>query len=100
MDAGQTAASSLLRIGLAAARNAPSMEERLQTVDRFLDEAGKREVAIVCFPETYLPGLRGMDFLVPPHDQRLQQAALERVCAAAQRNRVAVIMGMEWATLI
>ncbi|HEV2066662.1 MAG TPA: carbon-nitrogen hydrolase family protein [Thermomicrobiales bacterium] len=98
MDVGRTDASSLLRIGLAAARNAPSMEERLQTVDRFLDKAGEREVAIVCFPETYLPGLRGMDFLVPPHDQMLQQTALERVRAAALRNRVAVIMGMEWAT--
>jgi len=95
---GQTDANSSLRIGLAAARNAPSLEERLQTVDRFLDEAGERDVAIVGFPETYLPGLRGMDFFIPPHDQALQHAALERVCAAALRNRVAVVMGMEWAT--
>jgi predicted amidohydrolase len=85
-----------LRIGLAAARNAPSIEERLQTVGRFLDEAGEREVAIVCFPETYIPGLRGMDFSVPPHDQGRQQAALEAVRATAQRNRVAVVIGMEW----
>ena len=47
-------ASTSLRIGLAAARNAPSVEERLQTVGRFLDDAGAQEVAIVCFPETYL----------------------------------------------
>lgn len=97
-DMEQRDANGTLRIGLAAVRNAPSMAERLQTVDRFLDEAGEREVAIVCFPETYLPGLRGMDFFVPPHDQGRQQAALERVCASAQRNRVAVVMGMEWTT--
>ena len=89
-----------LRIGLAAARNAPSIEERLQTVDRFLDEAGAQGVAIVCFPETYIPGLRGMDFSVPSHDQRRQQAALEEVRAAAQRNRVAVVIGMEWESAV
>ena len=55
-------AKSTLRIGLAAARNAPSVEERLRIADRFLDEAAARGVAIVCFPETYIPGLRGQDF--------------------------------------
>jgi predicted amidohydrolase len=89
-------ASTSLRIGLAAARNAPSVEERVQIVGRFLDEAGARGVAIVCFPETYVPGLRGLDFAVPPPDQRRQEAVLERVRAAAERNRVAVVMGMEW----
>lgn len=93
---GQVEAITSLRIGLAAARNAPSVEERLQTVDRFLDDAATQGVAIVCFPETYIPGLRGQDFPVPPPDQRRQQAALEEIRAAAQRSRVAVVMGMEW----
>jgi predicted amidohydrolase len=85
-----------LRIGLAAARNLPSVEERLQTVDRFLEEARAMGVAIVCFPETYLPGLRGQDFVVPPSDQARQEAALERVRAVAHRHAVAVVIGMEW----
>lgn len=92
-------ASSSLRIGLAAARNAPSVEERLEAVGRFLDDAREQGVAIVCFPETYLPGLRGLDFFVPPPDQRRQEAALEEVRAAAERNRVAVVIGMEWETV-
>jgi predicted amidohydrolase len=53
-------------------------------------------VAIVCFPETYVPGLRGLDFDVPPRDQRRQEAALETVRVAAERSRVAVVLGMEW----
>jgi predicted amidohydrolase len=85
-----------LRIGLASARNAASMDERLEIVERFLDEAGAADVAIVCFPEAYLPGLRGMDFAVPPVDQQRQAAALERVRVAAKRNHVAVVIGMEW----
>jgi predicted amidohydrolase len=89
-----------LRIGLAAARNAPSVEERLQTVDRFLEEAAAQEVAIVCFPEAYIPGLRGQEVDVPPHDQALQDAALEEIRTAAQRHGVAVVVGMEWKTTV
>ena len=95
---GGTEAKSSLRIGLAAARNAPSVEERLQTVDRFLADGAAQEVAIVCFPEAYIPGLRGFDFSVPPHDQCRQQAALDEVRALAQRHGVAVVIGMEWET--
>lgn len=61
-----------------------------------LAEAASQDVAIVCFPETYIPGLRGQDFPVPPPDQDRQRAALETVCASARRHGVAVIMGMEW----
>lgn len=85
-----------VRIGLASARNAASLDERLEIVERFLREAGERQVAIVCFPEAYLPGLRGMDFEVPPPDQARQEAALEVVRRSARRHGVAVIMGMEW----
>ncbi len=85
-----------LRIGLAAARNAPSVEERLETARRFLAAAAARGVAIVCFPEAYVPGLRGFDFPVPAPDQRRQQEALEEIRVAAQQHGVAVVIGMEW----
>lgn len=91
-------ARSSLRIGLAAARNAPTVDERLRIVDRFLEEAGARGVAVVCFPETYIPGLRGQDFPVPPPDQHRQDAALAEIRAGARRRGVAVVMGMEWET--
>ena len=87
-----------LRIGLAAAANHPSVEERLTTIDRFLAEAAGQDVAIVCFPETYIPGLRGQDFDVPQPDQDRQQAALDEVAVMAKRHSVAVVIGMEWAT--
>jgi len=93
---GQSNVPGTLRIGLAAARNLPAVEERLQAVERFLADAGAQGVAIVCFPETYIPGLRGMDFPVPPHDQRRQQAVLDAVRASARRHGVAVVIGMEW----
>ena len=93
-----TNGNTTLRIGLAAVRNAPTVEERLWTVERMLGETAERGVAIVCFPETYVPGLRGFDFPVPPPDQRRQEAALEEIRAAAGRHGVAVVVGMEWET--
>ena len=96
MTTERTNANSRLRIGLAAVRNLPTVDERLQTVERYLNDAGAQGVAIVCFPETYIPGLRGLDFAVPPPDQGRQQAALEAICAAARRHGVAVVIGMEW----
>lgn len=89
-------AHETLRIGLAAVANAPEVTERLATLDRMLGEAAAQQVAIVCFPETYIPGLRGQDFAVPPPDQARQQAALEQIQASARRHGTAAIVGMEW----
>jgi predicted amidohydrolase len=92
----ETNSPTTLRVGLAAARNVPTVEQRLQIVDRFLLDAAAQDVAIVCFPETYIPGLRGMNFPVPPPDQRRQQAALDAVSTSAKRHGVAVVIPMEW----
>jgi predicted amidohydrolase len=89
-------ADTTLRIGLASVRNAPSVTERLETINCFLAPAAARDAAIVCFPEAYIPGLRGCDFPVPAHDQRRQRQALEEVRAATEAHRVATVIGMEW----
>ena len=86
------------RIGLASPRVAPTREDGLATTGRFLAEAAARGAAIVCFPETYLPGYRGLDFTPPPPDQREQERALETVRELARRHRIAAIMPMEWAS--
>jgi predicted amidohydrolase len=67
-------------------------------VGHLLAEAASRGAAIVCFPETYIPGYRGLDFVPPPPDQRSQERALESVRELAQRHRVATILPMEWAS--
>jgi predicted amidohydrolase len=91
-----TTSPRTLRIGLASVRNDPSFDTRLATVDRVLGEAAQAGVAVVCFPEAYLPGLRGNDFEVMPHDQARQSAALETVRDLARRHGVMTLMGMEW----
>lgn len=82
-------------IGLASPRVAASVDDGLEKVHRLLADAAGRGAEVVCFPEAYLPGLRGLDFDVPPFDQ----SDLDRVlrCAAdwARAYRVAVILGAE-----
>ena len=49
----------------------------------------------MCFPEAYLPGLRGQDFEVLPFDQAQQERALQAVAQWARTYAVATILGME-----
>ena len=85
-----------LRIGLASPRFPASIDDAVQRAAAFLAEAAQRGVDIVCFPECYLPGMRGQDFEVAAPDQRAQTSALEAVRAAAATHGVAVIVPMEW----
>ena len=85
-----------LRIGLASPRFPDSLDAAVARSIEFLAEAADARADIVCFPECYLPGMRGQDFDVAPPDQGGQMAALERICAAAAMHRVAAIVPMEW----
>ena len=82
-------------IGLASPRVASSLDDGLDKIERCLSGASAKGAAIVCFPETYLPGLRGQDFDVFPFDRATQARAIEAVAALARKHAVATIMGME-----
>lgn len=70
-----------LCIGLVALKGADSISAGVQKVRDALAECRTRGVQIACFSETYLPGLRGASFDVPPPDQeRMEQAMLVREC--------------------
>jgi N-carbamoylputrescine amidase len=58
-------------------------------------DAAARGAEIVCFPEAYLPGLRGQDFDVPSFERDDEFRALFEVGAHARACRIAVILGME-----
>lgn len=82
-------------VALASPRVASTIEEGLEKVERFVSEASNRGAQIVCFPEAYLPGLRGLDFDVPPFDRTQQERALQAVAEWSRTYAVATILGME-----
>ena len=84
-----------MKIALASPRVAASLEEGLDKIQRMISEASAQGAEIVCFPEAYLPGLRGQDFDVFPFDQTQQEQALEAVAEWAKTYSVGTILGME-----
>jgi predicted amidohydrolase len=82
-------------IGLASPRVASSLDDGLERVKQLLSEAAARHAEIVCFPEAYLPGLRGQDFEVPSFNHDDQERVLNIVTQWAATYRVATIFGME-----
>src|SRR6266508_4539175 len=82
-------------IALASPRIASSIEEGLDKIKQSLSEASAQGAQIVCFPEAYLPGLRGQDFDVPPFDPTQQKRALQTVAQWARTYAVATILAME-----
>jgi predicted amidohydrolase len=85
-------------IGLATPRVATCIEDGLEKIERLLSDASTQDAEIVCFPEAYIPGLRGQDFEVFPYDHAVQHATLEAVSQWARTYSVAIILGMERVT--
>lgn len=83
-------------IALATPRPATSVDGALERIERAIADAAARGAEIVCFPEAYLPGLRGLDFDVPPFGPADQERALRDVSEWARAHRIAVVLSMEW----
>lgn len=85
-----------IRIALAPLKQPESVLHGVEKIDGVLARCAAEQVAIACFPEAYLPGLRGASFDLPPVDQGVMQEALKRLRASCRTHRVAAIVGLEW----
>jgi predicted amidohydrolase len=82
-------------IALASPRVAANLDDGLKKIERCLSEASARGARIVCFPEAYLPGLRGQDFEVWPFDLAHQEHVLRVVSEWSRSYAIATILCME-----
>jgi predicted amidohydrolase len=82
-------------IALASPRVASSLEEGLEKVERLMSEASARGAEVVCFPEAYLPGLRGQDFEVPPFGPAEQERVTLDVARWARAYAITTVLGTE-----
>src|SRR5262249_2231556 len=89
---------SAMIIALASPGIASTLDEGLHKIKQCLSEASSQGAAIVCFPEAYLPGLRGQDFEVLPFDRTQQERVVQTGAQLARTYKIGVILGMELVT--
>ena len=83
------------RIALANIRFPKSREESVTLAEKAIAEASTERADVICFPECFVPGYRGMNKGVLPPDPLFLERAWSSVRAAAARANVAVILGTE-----
>jgi predicted amidohydrolase len=86
---------SSIRIALANIPCAATPEESLARAIEAIAQAGAAGADLVCFPEAYVPGYRGLGNVPPPPDMDFLQRAWQAIAAAAAKANVAVILGTE-----
>jgi predicted amidohydrolase len=86
---------SSIRIALANLPFPATPEESIERAIAAIACAGRERAQIICFPECYVPGYRGLGHAPPPPDrdflERAWAACAEAACAAS----VAVVLGTE-----
>ena len=60
-----------------------------------VDHASIERADIICFPECFVPGYRGLGKLVPPPDSAFPERAWSAIAAAAAQANLAVVLGIE-----
>jgi predicted amidohydrolase len=83
------------RIALANIRFPATREESVTLTEDAIAEAAKGDAEIVCFPECFVPGYRGIDKQVLPPDHLFLEHAWSRIAAAAKSAGLTVILGTE-----
>lgn len=86
---------SRFRIALANLRFPASREESVRLAVEAIGDASAERAGIVCFPECFVPGYRGMGKNVAPPDPVFLEDAWATIAAAAAQGNIAVILGTE-----
>lgn len=83
------------RIALANVRFPATPEESITLAGQAIDRASGEGAGIVCFPECFMPGYRGMGRSVPPPDAGFLDRAWSATAEAAAKAGVTVVLGTE-----
>lgn len=84
-----------MRIALANIRHPATPDESVTLAEDAIAQAGIEHADIICFPECFVPGYRGLGKVVPPPDAAFLERAWSVIAAAAARAKVAVVLGTE-----
>jgi predicted amidohydrolase len=86
---------SRFRIALANIRFPGTPQESVTLSQQAIAGASLAQAGIVCFPECFVPGYRGLGKAVPPPDREFLEDAWSAIAAAAANAHIAVILGTE-----
>lgn len=85
-----------MKIAIATPPFPKSINDGLLQARKFIKDAAAQQAAIICFPESYIPGYPGMVTTPEPISSVILQSALDEVTKMAAENNIAVIMPMDW----
>jgi predicted amidohydrolase len=83
------------RIALANIPYPASPEQSIAMAEQAIAQASGQRAGILCFPECYVPGYRGLGKYVPPPDPAFLERAWTAIAAAAAKANLAVVLGTE-----
>lgn len=85
-----------IRIAVAAPAYTGTVASALRSLESHVSEAAKNGAAILCFPESFVPGYPDPAFgrIAASHDEL--EAALEAIRDVARRYSIALIVPMDW----
>src|SRR6267142_5015001 len=86
---------NMFRIALANIRFPATPEESVTLAEQAIAEAGIERAGLICFPECFTPGYRGMGKNVPPPDPAFLERAWSTIAAAAAKANLAVVLDAE-----
>ena len=83
------------RIALANVRFPATPDESITLAEEAIAQASTERAGLVCFPECFVPGYRGLGKAVPPPDPAFLERAWSVIAAAAATANIAVVLGTE-----
>ena len=86
---------STFRIALANIQIPATPEESILLAGQAIAEASAEGAGLICFPECYVPGYRGVGSFLPPPDPEFLERAWSVIAAAAAKANLAVVLGTE-----
>jgi predicted amidohydrolase len=86
---------STFRIALANIQFPPTPEESVASATQAIAQAALEHAGLICFPECFVPGYRGMGKVVPPPDPAFLERAWSEIATAAAKANLMVVLGTE-----
>lgn len=83
------------RIALANIRYPTTPDESITLAEQAIEQVSDNGARIICFPECFIPGYRGIGKSVPPPNSEFLERAWAVIAAAAAKANITVILGTE-----